>query len=125
MPKFAAPVVLLSLALSTVGCEMNRPPAQAPETAWNTYKGRLAEQCSAKHLENLPADKFYDLSHEYYVDADTQVQQLIEFDARKVCGSSKTEVECANTGFVQAMVQTGGTEEFVKKVCSKAGSPAS
>ena len=51
MPKFVAPAVLLSLALSTVGCAMNRPPAQSADVAWNTYKGRLSEQCGAKHLD--------------------------------------------------------------------------
>ncbi len=82
MPKFVAPAVLLSLALSTVGCKMNRPPAQAPDVAWGTYKGRLAEQCGAKHLENLPAEKFGEIAQEYYVDADTQAQQLIDLDRR-------------------------------------------
>ena len=125
MPKFAAPVVLLSLALSTVGCEMNRPPAQAPEVAWNTYKGRLSEQCGAKHLENLPAEKFTEIGHEYYIDADTQAQQLIDLDGRKACGGGKVSDECFNTGLVQATIQTGGVTDFVKKVCSKAGSPAS
>jgi hypothetical protein len=125
MQKFAAPAVLLSLALSTVGCEMNRPPAQAPEVAWNTYKGRLAEQCGAKHLENLPAEKFSEIGHDYYVDADTQIQQLIDFDARKACGKNAVDTSCFNTGLVQATVQAGSTGDFVKKVCSKAGSPAS
>jgi hypothetical protein len=126
MRKFAAPAVLLSLALSTVGCEMNRPPAQAPDVAWNTYKGRLAEQCEAKHLENLPAEKFGEIAHDYYIDADTQIQQLVDFDARKVCsGKNTVDAECFNTGMVQALVQTGGTQDFVKKVCAKAGSPTS
>ncbi len=125
MRKFAAPAVLLSFALSTVGCAMNRPPAQAPEVAWATYKGRLAEQCGAKHLENLSTEKLNEIAHDYYVDADTQAQQLIEFDARKACGKNAVNAECFNTGLVQAMVQAGGTQDFVKTVCSKAGSPAS
>jgi hypothetical protein len=125
MLKFVAPAVLLSFAFSTIGCEMNRPPAQAPEVAWNTYKGRLAEQCGGKHLENLPAEKFGEIAQEYYVDANTQAQQLIDLDRRKACANNASESECMNTGFVQATIQTDGLQDFVKKVCSKAGSPAS
>jgi hypothetical protein len=125
MRKFAAPAVLLSLALSTVGCEMNRPPAQAPDAAWKTYEGRLSEQCGDKHLENLPAEKLADIAHEYYIDANTSAQQIIELDVRKACAGNASMAACVNTGTVQATIQTGGLPDFVKKVCSKAGSPAS
>jgi hypothetical protein len=125
MPKFFAPAVLLPLALSTIGCEMNRPPAQAPEVAWKTYQGRLSEQCGDKHLENLPAEKLADIAHEYYIDADTQAQQLIELDIRKSCAANGPDAACTNTGFVQATITTGGLPDFVRKVCAKGASPAS
>ena len=49
----------------------------------------------------------------------------IDLDRRKACASKGVDTECLNTGFVQATVTTGGVTDFVKKVCSKAGSPAS
>ncbi len=118
MPKLASSAVLCCLALFAVGCDMDRPPIQAPDAAWNTYKGRLAEQCSAKHLDNMPAEKFHDLAIDYYNDADTQIQQLIRADAQKACGKNEG-TDCYNTGFVQATVQAGSVKTFVKEVCSK------
>jgi len=117
MPRFA-PVLVCSLVL-TAGCAMNRPPIQAPDAAWNTYHGRLAEQCSAKHLDNLSPVKFNEIAHDYYVDADTQIQQLIDLDSRNSCKANNDFPNCYNTGFVQASVQAGSTTDFVKKVCSK------
>ncbi len=116
--KPAAPVLALA-ALALSGCAMNRPPMQSPDEAWNTYKGRLAEQCSAKHLDTMSPEKFNEIARDFYIDADTQNQQLIDADARKACGSRSITVDCYNTGFVQAQVQVGSTQEFVKKVCSK------
>ena len=118
MPKFVAPIALCLFALATSGCEMLRPPVQSPEAAMNTYKGRLAEQCSSKHLENMPADKLNDLAMDFYRDVDTQVAQVIERDTRLSCGKSEG-AECYNTGFIQANVQAGTINTFVKEVCSK------
>jgi hypothetical protein len=116
-PRFA-PALLCCLALSAAGCEMRRPPIQSADAAWATYKGRVAEQCASKHPENMPSEKFHELALDYYRDADTQIQQLIDFDAKKACGTTGG-TECFNTGFVQANVQAGSMEEFAKKVCSK------
>ena len=81
MPKLTASSALSFTALCFLvisGCDMNRPPIQAPDAAWNTYQGRLAEQCSDKHLANLPAERLNEIAKDYYIDADTQIQQLID-----------------------------------------------
>ena len=117
--KVFAPLALCAIILSSTGCEMLRPPVQAPEAAWNTYQGRLSEQCGEKHLDKMPAEKLNDLAFDTYKDADTQVQQLIDLDTRKACKAGGDHTECYNTGFVQASVQAGSTTDFVKKVCSK------
>jgi hypothetical protein len=119
MSKVFAPLALCTLLLSSTGCHMLRPPVQEPEAAWNTYQGRLAEQCSEKHLDKMPGEKLNDLAVESYKDADTQVQQLIDLDTVKACKSSGDRNECYNTGFIQASIQAGTLQEFVKKVCSK------
>ena len=111
-----APALLCCLTLISAGCDMNRPPIQSPDAAWSSYKGRLAEQCSDKHLENMPADKFHEIAVDYYKGTDTQIQQLIDTDAKKACGKDGG-VECFNTGFVQASQQAGSLPEFVKQVC--------
>jgi hypothetical protein len=98
---------------------MLRPTPQAPEAAWSTYQGRLAEQCSEKHLDKMPAEKLNDLAFDTYKEADTQVQQLIDLDTGKACKGSTDRNGCYNTGFVQATIQAGTLNEFVKKVCSK------
>ncbi len=119
MSKVFAPLALCALILSSTGCQMLRPPVQAPEAAWNTYQGRLAEQCSEKHLDKMPAEKLNDLAFETYRDADTQVQQIIDLDTAKSCKAGGDRAECYNTGFLQASIQAGTLKEFVKKVCSK------
>jgi hypothetical protein len=120
MPKLAAPATLCLFVLFAAGCQMNRPPEQAPDAAWNTYKGRLAEQCSAKHLENMPAEKLNEIANDFYIDADTQIQQLIDADRQHTCGKNGPTVDCLNTGFIQASVQAGSLNDFVKQVCRKA-----
>ncbi len=112
-----APALLGCLSFLSAGCAMNRPPIQSADAAWDTYKGRLAEQCSAKHLENMPAEKFHEIAVDYYISTDTQIQQLIDLDAKKACGKD-SGIECFNTGFVQASQQVGSLPEFVKQVCS-------
>jgi hypothetical protein len=118
MPKLVAPVSLCLLALATSGCHMLRPPIQNSDQAWNTYKGRVAEQCSSKHPESISPEKLYDISHDYYFEADTQIQQIIEKDTRMACGK-QTGAECFNTGVIQATIQAGSLNDFVKHVCSK------
>ncbi len=119
MSKVFAPLALCALIVSSTGCQMLRPPAQAPEAAWNTYQGRLAEQCSEKHLDKMPDEKLQDLAVETYKDADTQVQQLIDLDTSRACKAGGSRTDCYNTGFIQASIQAGTLQEFVKKVCSK------
>ena len=66
MHKVLTPFALCALILSSTGCDMLRPPVQAPEAAWSTYQGRLSEQCGEKHLDKMPAEKLNDLAFDTY-----------------------------------------------------------
>jgi hypothetical protein len=118
MRKLVAAPVLCLLAVSTFGCDMNRPPVQAPEQAWTTMHGRLAEQCSAKHPDAIPADKFYEFALDAHKEATPQTQQLIEKDVLNACKGTDG-ADCYNTGFIQAEIQSGNDAAFAKKVCAK------
>jgi hypothetical protein len=95
---------------------MNRPPVMTADAAWSTYKGRLAESCGEKHLDQLSPDDLNKLAVKTAKAADTNNQQLISYNADKACASGSRPA-CYNTGFLQAEVQTDGLPAFVKTVC--------
>ena len=117
------------LALAAAGCQNDRPAPYAPEHAMDVYRGRVAVICPEKHRENMSAEQFSKFGRDFYIDADTQTQQLIDLDTRKACGvkgrtdnMDKSGVQpsgaCYETGFVQASIQIGSLEEVAKKVCA-------
>ena len=127
--KFAAPTLACLLAFAAAGCQNDRPKPYAPEHALDVYRGRLAVTCPEKHRENMSAEQFRDFGRDFYKDADTQTQQLIDFDSRKACGlkggtqdmdkhAGQLSVECYQTGFLQASIQIGNLDEVTKDVCS-------
>ncbi len=127
--KPATPILACLLAFAAAGCQNDRPAVYAPEHAMDVYRGRLASTCPEKHRENLSAEQFGKFGREFYIDADTQTQQLIDLDSRKACGlkgstqsMNKSGVqpsgECYQTGFVQASTQIGNLDEVAKGVCA-------
>ena len=116
------------LALAAAGCQNNRPEPYAPEHALDVYRGRLAATCPEKHRETMSAEQFSKFGRDFYIDADTQTQQLIDLDSRKACGlkgstqsmerGAQPSGECYETGFLQASIQIGNLDEVAKDVCS-------
>lgn len=116
------------LALAAAGCQNNRPEPYAPEHALDVYRGRLAATCPEKHREMMSAEQFSKFGRDFYIDADTQTQQLIDLDSRKACGlkgstqsmerGAQPAGECYETGFLQASIQIGNLDEVAKDVCS-------
>lgn len=115
--KLAAPMFVCLLGFAAAGCQNDRPKPYTPEHALDVYRGRLASTCAEKHMEHLPAEEFNRFGREFYVDADTQTQQLIDLDTRKSCGAN-TSGDCYKTGFVQAAIQIGNLNEVTKHICS-------
>ena len=74
--------------------------------ATNTWK-----TCQPKSLR--------DIAHDYYNDSEVQMRQLIDLDTGKACSASPNDPNCYSTGVIQASIQGGETEEFVKQVCEK------
>ncbi len=127
--KPATPVLACLLAFAAAGCQNNRPEPYAPEHAMDVYRGRLAVTCPEKHRENMSAEQFSKFGRDFYIDADTQTQQLIDLDSRKSCGlkgstqsmeksGTQPTGECYETGFIQASIQIGNLDEVAKDVCS-------
>ena len=127
--KLALPMLACLLAFAAVGCQNNRPAPYAPEHAMDVYRGRVASTCPDKHRENMSPELFSRFGREFYIDADTQTQQLIDLDSRKSCGlrggtqdmdkrSGQVSGECYETGFIQASIQIGNLNEVAKDVCS-------
>ena len=129
--KPATPMLACLVALAAAGCQNNRPEPYAAEHAMDVYRGRLAVTCPEKHRENMSAEQFSKFGREFYIDADTQTQQLIDFDSRKSCGlkggtqdidkrvgTGRLSGECYETGFIQASLQIGNLDEVAKDVCS-------
>ena len=129
--KLRLPLLASTLVFAAVGCQNNRPTPYAPEHAMDVYRGRLAVTCAEKHRENLSPEQFSHFARDFYIDADTQTQQLIDLDTRKSCGlkgstqsmqkSGQPTGECYETGFVQASIQIGNLDEVAKDVCAYHG----
>ncbi len=127
--KPVTPLFACLLALAAAGCQNDRPAPYAPEHAMDVYRGRVASTCPEKHRENMSAEQFSKFGREFYIDADTQTQQLIDLDSRKACGvkgstqsmdkkGGQLTGECYETGFVQASIQIGNLDEVAKDVCA-------
>ena len=127
--KPVTPMLACLLALAAAGCQNNRPDPFTPEHAMDVYRGRVAVTCPEKHRENMSAEEFGHFGREFYMDADTQTQQLIDLDTRKACGAKgatqnidKSGVqpsgECYEAGFMQASNQIGNLDEVTKKICA-------
>lgn len=127
--KFASPMLACLLAFAAVGCQNNRPAPFAPQHALDVFHEEVASTCPEKHRETMSAEQFGKFGHEFYNDADTQVQQLIDLDTRKACGftgSTQAAIksgvqpsgECYETGFAQASIQLGNLDQVAKGVCS-------
>lgn len=109
------PVICTSaILLSHIGCMEARPKPEAPEVAMKHYNDQLATHCPSKPYE--PA-KFNTFAKKYYIDADTQSQQLIDLDTQKACSANGTQPDCYNTGFITAEIQAGGIDEIVNASC--------
>jgi hypothetical protein len=93
-----------------------RPKPVTPDVAMKHFNDQLANHCPAKHYD---ADKFNEFAKKYYVDADTQSQQLIDFDTHQVCSANDSRPACYNQGFLQAEIQMGGIDEIVKAACNE------
>ena len=127
--KLATPLLACLLAFAAAGCQNDRPDPYTPEHALDVYRGRLAVTCPEKHRETLSAEQFGKFGREYYIDADTQTQQLIDLDSRKSCGlkgstqsmdkrAGQLSGECYEAGFIQASIQIGNLDEVAKSVCA-------
>ncbi len=117
MLKRVSPVLLSLFVLAATGCQMLRPDKKTADAAVSTYHARLSESCPEKHLDMLPQAEVNRLAKANYIAADTQAQQLIDLDSGSECKAHDNRPQCFNTGFIQALDQTGGMPEFVKTVC--------
>jgi hypothetical protein len=103
-----------AILLAHVGCMEARPKADAPEVAMKHFTDLRATHCPTKPYD--PA-RFNAFAKKYYIDADTQSQQLIDLDTTNACSANSSQPECYNTGFITAEIQTGGIEEIVNASC--------
>jgi hypothetical protein len=103
-----------AILLTHIGCMEARPKPQSPEVAMKHFNDQLANHCPTKQYE--PA-KFNAFAKQYYIDADTQSQQLIDLDTQKSCSANSDQPACYNTGFITAEIQMGGIDDIVKDTC--------
>jgi hypothetical protein len=103
-----------AILLAHIGCMEGRPKPEAPEVAMKHFNDQLANHCPAHKYD--PA-RFNAFAKKYYIDADTQSQQLIDLDTQKSCSANGTQPECYNTGFITAEIQAGGLDEIVNATC--------
>ncbi len=103
-----------AILLAHIGCMEGRPKPVAPQVAMQHFNAQLATHCPAHQYD--PA-RFNTFAKKYYVDADTQSQQLIDLDTQKACSTDSSQPACYNTGFITAEIQAGGLEEIVNATC--------
>ena len=115
MFKSATPLLFCALALTTLGCQSDRPKPFPPEVAMQHFNDQIANHCPNKQVD---PEKFNEFAKDYRNDADTQSQQLIDLDTTNVCNNTKSRPECYNQGFIQAQIQMGGLDEIVKATCN-------
>ncbi len=114
MPTLRLACLALFVA-AAIGCQSDRPAPVAPEVAMKHFNDQLANHCPTKHYD---PEKFAEFAKDYYIDADTQSQQLIDLDAQKACAGGGQKPECSNTGFITAEIQMAGIDDIVKATCA-------
>ncbi len=120
------PIALALAAFTLTGChnttQTQHPnsvePLRTPDQATLQFQQVVAQQCPAKHLENMSGQDLHTEGKIWINNLDAPAQDLYRLSIEKSCNEHKSQPDCFNVGILRAAIQDGSLNRFVTQVCA-------